>query len=68
MVLEKKITFGEVEIEKATQYAAEDADITFRLYKIFKENLKNEKLTNIYEVFEKPLIKILALWRFMESR
>jgi len=59
----KKITFGEVEIEKAMQYAAEDADITFRLYKIFKENLKNEKLTNIYEVFEKPLIKILA---FME--
>ena len=59
----KKINFSEVEIEKAMQYAAEDADITFRLYKIFKENLKNEKLTNIYEVFEKPLIKILA---FME--
>ena len=59
----KEINFGEVEIEKAMQYAAEDADITFRLYKIFKENLKNEKLTNIYEVFEKPLIKILA---FME--
>ena len=50
----KKINFSEVEIEKAMQYAAEDADITFRLYKIFKENLKNEKLTNIYEVFEKP--------------
>ena len=45
------------------QYAAEDADITFRLYKIFIENLKNEKLTNIYEIFEKPLIEILA---FME--
>ena len=33
----KQINFGEVEIEKAMQYAAEDADITFRLYKIFKE-------------------------------
>ena len=42
-------------------YAAEDADITFRLYKIFLNNLKSEKLTNIYEIFEKPLIKILAL-------
>jgi len=59
----KKINFKEVEIEKAKLYAAEDADITLRLYKIFIENLKNEKLTNIYEIFEKPLIKILA---FME--
>ena len=59
----KQINFSEVEIKKAMQYAAEDADITFRLYKIFIENLKNEKLTNIYEIFEKPLIKILA---FME--
>jgi len=45
------------------EYAAEDADITYRLYKIFSKNLKLEKLTNIYEIFEKPLIKILA---FME--
>jgi len=59
----KQINFSEVEIAKAMEYAAEDADITFRLYKIFIENLKNEKLTNIYEIFEKPLIKILA---FME--
>ena len=59
----KQINFSEVEIKKAMQYASEDADITFRLYKIFIENLKNEKLTNIYEIFEKPLIEILA---FME--
>ena len=59
----KQINFSEVEIKKAMQYAAEDADITFRLYKIFIENLKNEELTNIYEIFEKPLIEILA---FME--
>ena len=41
-------------------YAAEDADITYRLYKIFLKNLKLEKLINIYELFEKPLIEILA--------
>ena len=41
-------------------YAAEDADITFRLYKIFLKSLKTENLINIYEIFEKPLIKILA--------
>ena len=59
----KEINFSEVEIDKAKDYAAEDADITFRLYKKFSKNLKLEKMINIYEVFEKPLIKILA---FME--
>ena len=59
----KEIKFSDVDIEKAKDYAAEDADITFRLYKKFKKNLKIEKMTNIYEIFEKPMIKILA---FME--
>ncbi len=57
----KQINFNEVDINLAKEYAAEDADITFRLYKIFLKNLKNEKLINIYETFEKPLIQILAL-------
>ena len=59
----KEINFSEVDIEKAKDYAAEDADITLRLYKKFYKSLKMEKLINIYEVFEKPMIKILA---FME--
>ncbi|MDB4188618.1 DNA polymerase I [Candidatus Pelagibacter sp.] len=59
----KEINFSDVELDKAMEYAAEDADITYRLYKIFSKNLKLEKLNNIYEIFEKPLIKILA---FME--
>ena len=59
----KEINFRDVELDKAMKYAAEDADITYRLYKIFYKNLKLEKLTNIYEIFEKPLIEILA---FME--
>ncbi|MDC0395646.1 DNA polymerase I [Candidatus Pelagibacter sp.] len=59
----KEINFSDVELDKAMEYAAEDADITYRLYKLFNKNLKLEKLTNIYEIFEKPLIKILA---FME--
>jgi len=57
----KQINFSEVDIKSAKKYAAEDADITYRLYKIFLKNLKSEKLLNIYEIFEKPLIKILAL-------
>jgi DNA polymerase I len=59
----KEINFSDVELDRAMEYAAEDADITYRLYKIFSKNLKSEKLINIYEIFEKPLIKILA---FME--
>ncbi|MDC0043615.1 DNA polymerase I, partial [Candidatus Pelagibacter sp.] len=57
----KEINFSDVDLKKAMEYAAEDADITYRLYKIFNKNLKLEKLTNIYEIFEKPLIEILAL-------
>ena len=59
----KEINFSDVDLDKAMHYAAEDADITYRLYKIFSKSLKLEKLTNIYEIFEKPLIQILA---FME--
>ncbi len=57
----KEINFSEVDIEKAKDYAAEDADITLRLYKKFFKSLKQEKMINIYEIFEKPMIKILAL-------
>ena len=39
-----KLNFSEVEIEKAKDYAAEDADITLRLYKKFQKSLKSEKL------------------------
>ncbi len=59
----KEINFKDVDVEKAKDYAAEDADITLRLYKKFHKSLKDEKMINIYELFEKPMIKILA---FME--
>ena len=56
----KQINFSEVKIASAKDYAAEDADITLRLYKIFLQNLRSEKLVQIYENFEKPMIQILA--------
>jgi DNA polymerase-1 len=56
----KEINFSDVDVEKAKDYAAEDADITLRLYKKFFKSLKEEKMINIYEVFEKPMVKILA--------
>ncbi len=56
----KQLNFSEVDIALAKDYAAEDADITLRLYKIFYQSLRSEKLTDIYENFEKPMVKILA--------
>ena len=55
-----QISFDKVEIKLATEYAAEDADVTFRLYSLFKERLGQEKLLKIYELFEKPLVNLLA--------
>ncbi len=54
-----KITFDLVPIDKATEYAAEDADITLRLYNILKPELLKQELLNIYETIDKPLIKVL---------
>ena len=55
-----KIIFEEVDLKKATEYAGEDADVTFRLFESLKKRLDKEKLNRIYEFFEKPMIKILS--------
>ena len=47
-------------IKLATQYAAEDADVTFRLYTFFRERLVKENLLKIYELFEKPMVSFLS--------
>ena len=54
------ITFDKVKIEDAVSYAAEDADITLRLWKIFKQKLHRSKLTKVYETLERPLVSVLA--------
>ncbi len=56
----KKLNFKDVDLEKATEYAAEDADVTLRLYNKLKERLDEEKLNKNYEIFEKPMINLLS--------
>ncbi len=56
----KQLNFSEVNLKDATKYAAEDADVTLRLYNILKDRVNNEKLNKIYEVFEKPMVKLLS--------
>ena len=54
------ITFDRVPIDEASKYAAEDADITLRLWQIFKPRLHSSKVTRVYEGLERPLIHVLA--------
>ena len=54
------ITFDLVKIEDAVAYAAEDADITLRLWKIFKQKLYRSKVTKVYETLERPLVSVQA--------
>jgi len=55
-----KIIFEEVDLKKATEYAGEDADVTFRLFESLKKRLDEEKLNRTYEFFEKPMVRILS--------
>ncbi|MEL7444950.1 MAG: DNA polymerase I [Pseudomonadota bacterium] len=56
----KQIPFGEVPLDRATQYAAEDADVTWRLYQHLKPRLAAEGGTRIYERVDRPLIPVVA--------
>jgi DNA polymerase I len=55
-----KLPFAEVSIEKATHYAAEDADVTLRLWKLFKARLISEKKTSVYETLERGMPAVLS--------
>ncbi|HKR17214.1 DNA polymerase I [Rhizorhapis sp.] len=55
-----QISFAEVPLDKATAYAAEDADVTFRLWQIFKHRLPQEGATRVYEMVDRRLVPVIA--------
>jgi len=55
----KRISFGAVELPRATEYAAEDADVTLRLFQVLKPRLAPERVTTVYEYLERPLAPVL---------
>jgi DNA polymerase-1 len=55
-----QITFDRVPIDKAVPYAAEDAEVTLRLWQMFKPQLHQTKVTRVYESMERPLVPVLA--------
>jgi DNA polymerase-1 len=54
------IGFEHVAIDKATEYAAEDADVALRLWRVLRPRLCAERLTNVYETLERPMVETLA--------
>jgi DNA polymerase I len=55
-----KLSFGQVAIDKATAYSAEDADVILRLWYLLKPRLVAERMTAVYETLERPLVAVLA--------
>jgi DNA polymerase-1 len=55
-----RLSFECVEVEKAARYAAEDADITLRLWRVLKPRLASERVSTVYETLERPLVSVLA--------
>ena len=53
-------TFAQLPLDKATEYAAEDADVTLRLWMVLKPRLVTERLTTVYETLERPLLAVIA--------
>ena len=54
------VSFDRVEINRATAYAAEDADVTLRLWQVLKPRLAAERRTTVYETLERPLIEVVG--------
>ncbi|WP_035303928.1 DNA polymerase I [Brevundimonas aveniformis] len=57
---QKQISFKHVELAPATRYAAEDADVTLRLWRLLKPRLHEERLTTVYETLERGMPRVLA--------
>jgi DNA polymerase-1 len=57
---QKQIKFNQVPLDRATEYAAEDADVTMRLWKRFKARLPHERVTQVYETVDRPLVPAVA--------
>jgi DNA polymerase I len=57
---QKQIRFSQVPLDRATEYAAEDADVTLRLWTRFKTRLPHERVARIYEMVDRPLVPVVA--------
>ncbi|HMG46933.1 MAG TPA: DNA polymerase I [Allosphingosinicella sp.] len=56
----KQITFNKVPLDRATEYAAEDADVALRLWLRFRNRLPFEKVTRVYELVDRPMVAVVG--------
>jgi DNA polymerase-1 len=57
---QKQITFDKVPVDRATEYAAEDADVALRLWMRFKARLPHERVTRVYEMVDRPMVAVVG--------
>jgi DNA polymerase-1 len=57
---QKAISFDQVPLDRATEYAAEDADVTLRLWTRFKTRMPHERVSRVYETVDRPLVPVVA--------
>jgi DNA polymerase I len=57
---QKQITFDKVPVDKATEYAAEDADVALRLWMRFRTRLPFERVTRVYELVDRPMVAVIG--------
>ena len=55
-----QLTFDQVDLKRATEYAAEDAEITYKLYRFFKKRVQQENNSLVYSTIERPLVDCLV--------
>jgi DNA polymerase-1 len=57
---QKQITFDKVQVDRATEYAAEDADVALRLWMRFRARMPFEKATRVYEMVDRPMVAVIG--------
>jgi DNA polymerase-1 len=57
---QKQIKISQVPLDRATEYAAEDADVTLRLWRRFKARMPHERVARVYETVDRPLVPVVA--------
>jgi DNA polymerase-1 len=57
---QKQISFDKVQVDKATEYAAEDADVALRLWMRFKARMPLERVTRVYELVDRPMVDVIG--------
>jgi DNA polymerase-1 len=57
---QKQITFDKVPVDRATEYAAEDADVALRLWTRFKTRIPLERVTRVYEMVDRPMVAVIG--------